>query len=154
MCILCAICHLCVFWTYWPSILYLLFIFYVYGVSFIKCVSHVFSILFSFVVLGILCLRFSWCLLLDMSLVFGVIYVYVLAICFLWVQGPMFELWVFNILCVLSLKIMSSLCIVYFMWQKKFVCFSCFLICLCSSNVALLSLAWINPCSIKDIYPY
>jgi hypothetical protein len=32
--------------------------------------------------------------------------------------------------------------------------FSCFLICLCSSNGALLSLAWMNPCSIEDIYPY
>jgi hypothetical protein len=99
MCILSSLCVLDLLAIYFVSYVYLLCLWCVF---YQMCVTCVFYIVF-FCVLGILCLRFSWCLLLDMSLVFGVIYVYVLAICFLWVLCL-----TFFFSCVMCL--MSSMC--------------------------------------------
>ncbi len=63
MCILSSLCVLDLLAIYFVSDVYLLCLWCVF---YHMCVTCVFYLVF-FCVLGILCLRFSWCLLLDMS---------------------------------------------------------------------------------------
>jgi hypothetical protein len=164
MCILSSLCVFDLLAIYFVCYVYLLCLWCVFYHMCVTCVFYMF--------LGILFLRFSCCLWLDMSLVFGVFDVYLLAMCFLWVLCLTFcfscVMCLMSSMCsgsyVRAMGFQYSMCLIsqdyvfslyWVFYVAKEVCVFFLL-----PNLSLffkwssLSLAWMNPCSMEDIYPY